>query len=111
MSVGLRGCLKLLTASNFWGFGFTPSAVTICPRYPSSGLRNSHLSGYILSPSSRKHCNIIARLLLFSSIDCPNIIMSSKYTKQCLFMSPLSAVSIMRWNVAGAFFKPNGILL
>ena len=80
----------------FFGFGSIPSAVTKCPKYSSSGFKNSHLSGCILSPNSLSRCSTMAKFLLCSCIVDPNIIMSSRYAKQCLLIGLRNAVSIIR---------------
>lgn len=45
------------------------------------------------------------------SVDELNMAMSSKYTQQILPTRSPNTRSIVRWNVAGAFFNPNGILV
>lgn len=93
------------------GLGFTPSFVTTCPRYYNFGFKNSHLFGYIFNPKFRNLSNTIARFRLCLWMVLSNVMMSSRYTKQLFPTNSCSAVSIMRWNVVGAFLSPKDMRL
>ena len=82
---------------------------TMCPRYLTCNLKNSHLLGLSLKPAAVSFSNTPLNLSICSSGVLENTIMSSRYIIHHFRCISPKQVSIKHWNVASALVKPKGI--
>ena len=100
-----------LTLSTLWGSVLMPFEETTCPRNESSLFRNWHWVGFSLRVAVRILSNNNPKRRRCSSKGGVQIIISSKYARQCVEVSSLSARFINLVNLAGPFVSPKGITL
>ncbi|KRY56569.1 hypothetical protein T03_8630 [Trichinella britovi] len=62
-----------------------------------------------LRPASAIRCNTRSKRSVCSWVVRPKTIMSSRYGRQDDHVSPRSATSMSRWNVAGALHRSKGM--
>ena len=101
----------VLTVSLLSGSVLIPCEETTCLRNETSLFRNWHLDGFSLRPAVRILSNTKRRRRRCSSNEGAQIIISSKYTRQCVQVSSLRARFINLVKLAGPFVRPNGITL
>ena len=108
MSTGVG---HVLTVSTLSGSVLIPSEETTCPRNETSLFRNWHLVGFSLRPAVCILSDTKRRRRRCSSNEEAQIIISSKYTRQCVQVTWFSARFINLVYLAGPFVRPTGITL
>lgn len=99
------GECMLEKASSLFVFGLIPPAET-CPRHSNSSWKNLHFAMLIFRPA---FTSVRWTIFRCSSWSLENMVMSSNYTRVCLYMGACRRPSINLWKVDGAFFKTKGI--
>ena len=108
MSTGVG---QVLTVSTLSGSVLMPSEETTCLANETSLFRNRQKVGFSLRAAVRILSNNNRRRCRCSSREGAQIIISSKYARQCVEVGSLSARFINLVNLAGPFVSPKGITL
>ena len=99
------------TAAIFVGLALIPRLDTTYPSNMPLGTPKMHFSGLSLMMLARSFLKTFSRFATILSIRLILITMSSTYASTVQPMSLLKHLVIVRWYVALAFFKPNGIVI
>ena len=105
-SVTVLGTGHFSMALIFLGSVSIPFLETMCPRYLTHNLKNSHLLGLSLKPAAVSFSNTPFNRSICSSGILENTIMLSRYIIHHFRCISPRQVSIKHWNVASALVKP-----
>ena len=95
----------------FWRLVFSLSDETTWPRKVTSLLRKWHLVGFSFKPAVLLRWNTYRKQWMCSSKIWPQMMILSKYTRECVQVRPLSTRLINRVKLAGPFVNLKGITL
>ena len=95
----------------FWRLVFILSDETTWPRKVTSLLRKWHLVGFSFKPAVLLRWNTYRKQWMCSSKIWAQMMILSKYTRECVQVRPLSTRLINRVKLAGPFVNLKGITL
>lgn len=81
------------------------------PRLSIYLVQRAHFFSFIVTPALSGILSTNLEYSIWSFRVSENITISSEYTRAYFYLAAANITRITRWNVAGSFFKPNGILI